>query len=196
VSVTGSFSNSSSSGLTYYGGGGGYYSNDSGPSTSLGGLNVEMAPLQTRKVCATLSAAFAMVRLEASCLDDKGAPHPASQTTPDKTMSERFEGEVYRCIAGTRLQYTVTAQSGGAGRTLTCDKSQALFLSATGQLTCKAQAPARDCNERSLLRRYGPGVKMARVASTGVCTAWREDPIDPTAPMTATAPVGDGGVGG
>jgi hypothetical protein len=108
-------------------------------------------------------------------------------------LSDRFEGEVYRCIAGARLQYTVSDLRGGAGRTLTCDKGQALNRNAAGQLLCKAQIPARDCNERSLLRRFGPGLKQVKLAMTPMCIAWKDG--DSSAPEAASISF-DGGVGG
>ena len=108
-------------------------------------------------------------------MDDKGAPHPASQTHPDKDIAEGFTGEVYRCIAGTRMQYTLSDPRGGAGRTFTCDKGEALVMDAQGQLACHAQMPARDCNERSLLRRYGPGAKLAKLSMPGQCVAWKNE---------------------
>ena len=174
VSVTGSLNSTSTSTAKVYGGGGGFFV-DNGPSTSIPTLGVDLSPVESRKVCAEYASAIKDVRIEAACLDDKGAPHPASQTSPVKVLPDRFDGEIYRCIAGTRLQYTLVETRGEAGRTFTCEKGQALILNATGQVQCRAQIPARDCNERSLLRRYGPGAKTARLSSRGVCIAWKDD---------------------
>ena len=194
VSVSGSLGQTSSAAanLIASGGGGGMWSVESGQSSSVPILDVDVTS-SAQRVCASFSAAMHAMRIAANCIDDKGVPHPASQTSPDRYLPERFEGEIYRCIAGARLQYTVAELTGGAGRTLTCDKGEALYLSPTGQLSCKTQIPARDCNERSLLRRFGPGEKQAHLAATPVCRAWRDsDSGLPTAGETSF----DGGVGG
>ena len=34
----------------------------------------------------------------------------------------------------------------------------------SGKLTCAPQSPQRDCNERSLLRRHGPGIKFVEAS--------------------------------
>ena len=194
VSVSGNLGQASSAAanLIASGGGGSTWNVESGQVSSVPILDVDVtSPAQ--RVCASYSAPMHAMRIAANCIDDKGVPHPASQTSPDRSIPERFEGEVYRCIAGARLQYTVSELTGGAGRTLTCEKGEALYLSNSGQLTCKPQIPARDCNERSLLRRFGPGEKQAHLAATPVCRAWRES--DPGMP-TAGEMTFDGGVGG
>ena len=45
--------------------------------------------------------------IQAFCFDDKEVPHPASQVQPDREIAEAYEGEVYRCIAGTHMQVTI-----------------------------------------------------------------------------------------
>ena len=32
-------------------------------------------------------------------------------------------------------------------------------------MQCRTQTPERNCNERSLLRKYGPGVKLVKVST-------------------------------
>ncbi|MGH6970580.1 MAG: hypothetical protein ACREEQ_03130, partial [Caulobacteraceae bacterium] len=39
---------------------------------------------------------FEKVVVQAFCFDDKDVPHPASQVTPDRDISNAYEGEVYR----------------------------------------------------------------------------------------------------
>lgn len=122
--------------------------------------------------------------VRAACMDDKAVPHPASQVTPDKEIADSYDGEVYRCIAGTRMQYTL------GDKTYDCQKGDALYHGPGGKLECRKQKPARDCNERSLLRRYGAGDKIMTVVRTETYTAHREE---------AAAGGGmslDGGVGG
>jgi hypothetical protein len=51
-----------------------------------------------------------------------------------------------------------------AGETFSCQKGEALWHAPGGKLSCKPQKAERNCNERSLLRKYGPGVKLVEVA--------------------------------
>ena len=139
------------------------------------------------------------VVIQAFCFDDKDVPHPASQVQPDREIAEGYEGEVYRCIAGTHMQVTIAQWreqvSFEGGQTLTCQKGEALWHSAGqggGRLVCKAQIPARDCNERSLLRRFGAGIKILTIVMTEKYQAYREH----SGGAVTTAMTFDGGVGG
>jgi hypothetical protein len=125
---------------------------------------------------------FEKVVIEAYCFDDKEVPHPASQVFPDRDIQDSYEGEVYRCIAGTRMQVTIAPFkdhiSFEGGRTLDCHKGEALYHLPGpngGRLECRPQKPARDCNERSLLRRYGAGVKVLTMIMTEKYTAYRRE---------------------
>ena len=96
------------------------------------------------------------VVIQAFCFDDKDVPHPASQVTPDRDVDEAYEGEVYRCIAGSHMQVTIAQFrdkiSFEGGQTLACQKGEALYHvpgQGAGKLECRPQKPARDCNERS-----------------------------------------------
>jgi hypothetical protein len=133
-------------------------------------------------------------------------PHPASQVTPDRQLADSYAGEVYRCIAGTRMQWTMADYLGkvdfSQGQTTTCNKNEALVMNrvpgqSLGVLQCMTQKPARDCNERSLLRRFGAGVKIIKIITTETYTAYREEQTR-TASSSATfeSMMIDGGVGG
>jgi hypothetical protein len=76
------------------------------------------------------------------------------------------------------------------GRALSCDKGQALSYR-SGQLACTAQEARAACNERSLLRRYGPGLKYVTVTRTETYTATRQR----EASWTSSSMFVDGGVG-
>jgi hypothetical protein len=139
------------------------------------------------------------VVIQAFCFDDKEVPHPASQVQPDREIAQGFEGEVYRCIAGTHMQVTIAPWremiSFEGGQTLTCQKGEALWHAAGqggGRLVCKPQLPARDCNERSLLRRFGAGIKILTLVMTEKYQAYREHSSE----ASSTAMTFDGGVGG
>ncbi len=72
--------------------------------------------------------------IQAVCLDDKAVPHPASQVQPTKEIDQSYEGELYRCIAGARMQYVLAEYNGqvnfGGGQTVVCEKNQALYHTA------------------------------------------------------------------
>jgi hypothetical protein len=72
---------------------------------------------------------------------------------------------------------------------------QALWHSPGGAVACRAQKPARDCNERSLLRRYGPGVKVLKLVREETYTAFREEKGERKTASTSSLTL-DGGVGG
>src|SRR5690606_5184576 len=62
--------------------------------------------------------------LAASCIDDRSVPHPASQVQPGRAVPASYQGEVYRCIAGTTPQATINDQ------VLACSKGDAIFRTA------------------------------------------------------------------
>lgn len=188
-------SQASSSGAIFATGGGSGFFVDQGNSGFIQNLNVESE--QPRPICIRYSAVIKAVAIQASCLDDKAVPHPASQVTPDRDIADAYEGELFRCIAGARMQYTMAPWMGKSalegGQTHACAKGEALYHTARGELVCRPQKGARDCNERSLLRRYGAGIKVVKAAASQVCAEWGGG--------TQTAAAGgalivDGGVGG
>jgi hypothetical protein len=187
VSTSGSSSAQTAAGLfgSFGGGGSGSWSPEAGVTTEISDVKVETIqvppPPVFQQICAAWKAAVRQVAVQATCLDDKAVPHPASQVFPDRAVVPGYEGEVFRCIAGARMQYTIADFSGQAdfnhGQTIVCQKGEALYHSAAGALQCRAQAPARDCNERSLLRRFGAGIKVLAVNGQQVCTAYRSQQV-------------------
>ncbi|MDB5432039.1 MAG: hypothetical protein JWP35_3155 [Caulobacter sp.] len=193
------------------GGGGGYVG--AGATGVIQGLNVEGA-MRARQVSyqATRSR-YLKVVIQAFCLDDRDVPHPASQVSPDREIDDAYDGELYRCIAGTRMQYTWSEYKGQidftGGRTVVCGKGEALYHAygaaalaggpnggqGGAQLVCKPQKPARDCNERSLLRRFGAGVKVLTIVIVETYTAYREERTQESSSSMTTMSL-DGGVGG
>lgn len=107
------------------------------------------------------------VPLRAVCLDNAGGVHPASQVFPETDVDDDYSGEIYRCVIGTYMQYTMGEMENGervwdGAWTETCAAGEALRYS-NGELTCAPQEERRPCNERSLLRRFGPGEKVVRL---------------------------------
>jgi len=184
----------------YYGGGGGggYYS----PPVATGliqGLNVEGGRKMKRTAYEETRSRTRRVVIQAVCIDDRQSPHPAAQLFPERDVRDIFDGELYRCLAGTRLQATIAEYSGqvdfSGGQSLVCAKGEALYHAPGGQVTCRPQKPARDCNERSLLRRFGAGIKILTMVSTETYTAYREEE-EYSESSSSMALSLDGGVGG
>ncbi|MFI4972909.1 MAG: hypothetical protein ACHP84_00045 [Caulobacterales bacterium] len=203
VAVTATTAASTGAVVSGGGGGGGFYS----PPAYTGliqGLNVEGG---TRRTAYEASRTrYEKVVIQAFCFDDRDVPHPASQVAPDRDIDEAYDGELYRCIAGTHMQVTIAKWSEHisfeGGQTLACQKGDALYHvggrrsedgQGGGRLECRPQKPARDCNERSLLRRFGAGIKVLTVAVTERYMAYREETNSATSTTSMSL---DGGVGG
>ncbi len=213
------FSDSLGIGMGGSGGGGQMFFTPPMATGYIQGLTVE-GPSRVQKVA--YEATRKMTRrviIQAFCLDDKDVPHPASQLTPDRDVGD-YEGEIYRCLAGTRLQYVVAeykaesaaclipagdtgraaASCFNGGQTIVCNKSDSLYYTPNGTgggaLACKPQKPARDCNERSLLRRFGAGVKILTIVSMERYTDYREEVVREASTVVQTNLALDGGVGG
>jgi hypothetical protein len=119
--------------------------------------------------------------IQAICLDASGNPHPASQTFGGRDVRENYRGEIYRCMSGTRMRYTID------GRSYDCEQGQALWYEG-GRVECRTQIARRPCNERSLLRRFGAGDKFVRIRDS----EQREARVETTFNGAMTM---DGGVG-
>ncbi|MEG1453052.1 MAG: hypothetical protein RSC22_09675, partial [Brevundimonas sp.] len=111
-----------------------------------------------------------------------------------KDIPEGYEDELYRCIAGTKMQWTRTDMDGGEGQTVTCNKNEALWYGGK-VLECRPQKRERDCNERSLLRRYGAGVKEVVLRGEETVTEYREEVVQSSFSSSGSMMM-DGGVGG
>ncbi len=184
---------------TVFGGGGGYWSMGEGPVGVIQGLNVEGIAIPKREAFEAERTRIRVVVIQAVCIDDREVPHPASQVTPDREIDEHYEGELYRCIAGSHMQATLADYHGQIsfehGEIINCAKGEALFRFGDGKVACKPQLPARDCNERSLLRRFGAGVKIVKMLTVERYVAYRED-VSKTVQVQNFNMTIDGGVGG
>lgn len=167
---------------TFLSGGGAYFAPQGIAPSALSKLNVtggeerytetvtEQVPV-TEEICVDeIREQIAVLPVRAVCLDDSGTPHPASQVTGAREIGASYTGEVYRCMAGTAMQVTIGRLDGNQAdfsqaESFACRKGEALVRRATGELTCATQTPQRDCNERSLLRQYGPGIKLIQTRS-------------------------------
>jgi hypothetical protein len=196
--------NARAGGTTWVSGGGSAYVTVDQPyPTTINGLNVEGA--RVRQTVRTPYEARRRwekrVVIQAVCIDDRSVPHPASQVRPDREIGEDYEGELYRCVAGTALQATIAEYTGEVrfdhGDTMSCRKGEALWRGHGNVVECRAQKPERDCNERSLLRRYGAGVKILTMMREETYTAYREEVVEQSGLAVSGATITlDGGVGG
>lgn len=194
-----SASSRAGAGSVVYVGGGGWGGGIAPPTTTgVVALNVEGGKRMKRVAYQATRTRTKRVVIQAVCIDDREVPHPASQVSPDREIAEAFDGELYRCLKGTRLQATWAEYLGkvdfGDGKTIACEKGQALYHAPGGKVECRRQKPARDCNERSLLRRYGAGIKILTMTTTETYTAYREE--EERVESAATTMSLDGGVGG
>ena len=196
--------NARAGGNVYVGGGGAAYVTVDQPyPTTINGLMVEgervrqviRVPYEARR------RQEKRVVIRAFCIDDRNVPHPASQVRPDREVDGDYEGELYRCLAGTWLQITWSEYTGdvdfGHGETMDCRKGEALWHGRGGSVECKPQRAERECNERSLLRRYGAGVKILTWVREETYTEYREEEVEQAGYVVQGATLTlDGGVGG
>ncbi|WP_312784509.1 hypothetical protein [Brevundimonas sp.] len=193
------FAGSRSGATVIVGGGGGAYFNVDQPyPTTIQGLSVEGKTMEMVRVPYMASRRMEKrVVIQAVCIDDRAVPHPASQVRPGRDVAMDYEGELYRCIAGTKLQWTIADEAGGSGETINCNKREALWYGRGGQLECRPEKQERDCNERSLLRRYGAGVKVLTMIREETYTEYREEMVETAGTVASGAVIMlDGGVGG
>ena len=191
---------SAQAGSTVFFGGGSSWYVDQGTPTLIQGLNVEGGEALMRRVAFQATRKITKrVVIKAVCIDDRRQPHPASQVRPDRDVEGSYEGELYRCIAGSHLQITIADWrenlSLEGGELMECAKGEAIWHSAGGVMQCRPQLPARDCNERSLLRRYGAGLKILTLVREETYTDYREEASSETRTSSFSI-VLDGGVGG
>lgn len=133
-------------------------------------------------VTASMQSREADVVVQAICIDATNNPHPASQTFAARTVERDYVGEIFRCMSGTRsMRVTVD------GHSFDCAAGQALWHE-NGQVTCRTQIERRPCNERSLLRRFGPGDKIVHIRETAMRETRAETSFNGAMSM-------DGGVG-
>ena len=171
---------SGSAGGYFIGGGGGYYSNPGVAQSTISNLSVDSGyekryveenVIGSENYCIDkLTEELRTRPVQAVCIDDKDTPHPASRVDGEMAVDSKYKGEIYRCVAGTHMQVTMGEMVDGSasfdkGETFSCGKGEALWHGPGGVAQCRTQTPERNCNERSLLRKYGPGVKLVKVST-------------------------------
>lgn len=197
VVVSGSASGSA---FAFGGGGGSFYSTPAAPQSSITGLTLAGDAYCVDRIVEEFQAR----PVQALCVDDKNTPHPASRLDDSTTVDANFSGEIYRCIAGTHMQVTLGHMLNGqpsfaSGDTFSCAKGESLWHAPGGQLACRIQTPERNCNERSLLRKFGPGVKLVSTGAKRTVCEPVAGKVEGATRIPRTIPAGDlvldGGVG-
>lgn len=104
--------------------------------------------------------------IHAICVSADGREFPASHMTADTWIESAYEGEIARCIPGSRLKITigdiVQSDQGMAGLytkgvILQCGEHEAVRHFKDGMLKCVPAMEVPDCTERTNLRKYGTG---------------------------------------
>ena len=207
-----------SAGASFFGGGSGYYSNPGVAQSTINGLAVD-GGYETRLVEEAINGSeeycvdkiveeFKTRPVQAFCIDDRNTPHPASRVDGELSVSGNYDGELYRCVAGTHMQVTFGEMTDGkanfdTGETFSCGKGEALYHSRGGVLQCRLQVAERNCNERSLLRKFGPGVKLVNMpVKKTICEPAKRETLTKVVkqvkvprPVVTSDLVLDGGVG-
>ena len=104
--------------------------------------------------------------IRAMCVANDGHEFPASRMSAETWINSGFEGEIARCIPGTRLKAmigsVVQSDQGMSttlegGQSLQCGTGEALRHYKNGMLKCAPAEKVPDCTERTNLRKYGSG---------------------------------------
>ena len=197
--MAGAAGSAGAGGQTFIYSGGSYFSGAQAPSaTALTGLRLAGTLETVSEERTRIVEEWRLIR--AVCVDDGGTPHPASRPDPDLRVDPHYDGEIYRCVAGTALQVAIGWREDGVdrwegGTTMVCEKDEALRHERGGRLYCATQEPRRNCNERSLLRLHGPGEKLIYYRYEERYTETYERRSETTSVTSMTLML-DGGVGG
>ena len=108
---------SASAGSTVVFGGGGFVSGAAPVAqSSTGQLNIagaeeyyyetvtERIPTSKETCIENVSIVETLRPVRAVCIDDKNVPHPASQLNGERGVAASYNGEIFRCVAGTYMQ--------------------------------------------------------------------------------------------
>jgi hypothetical protein len=130
----------------------------------IGNISVEVAPSRPAAQQCTIQEATIVKAIHAVCISADGHEFPASHMVGDTWINSGYEGEVARCIPGSRLKVVIgkVIQSGeglaagySSGQVLQCGMHEAVRHYKDGMLKCAPAVPVIDCTERTNLRKYG-----------------------------------------
>ena len=181
--------------VVFYGGGSYEYVTVNNHSGDISGI-------QTSQQCG-MQEANVVKSIHAVCVSYDGREFPASHMTADTWLDSSYEGEVMRCIPGSRLKAIVgdvvqsdqgMAGTYASGQVLECADREALRHYKDGMLKCTPAVPVPDCTERTNLRRYGTG-DMFFSYRASVCVSGSQTTSQETRDLELTGMTLNGGVG-
>lgn len=130
-----------------------------------GGGSIAIAAAAAGGAC-HMQWATVVKSIHAVCISAEGREYDASHMIGDTWIDSGYEGEVARCIPGSRLKViigeVVQSDQGLAGtydkgQVLMCGEHEALRHFKDGMVKCAPAIPVPDCTERTNLRRWGTG---------------------------------------
>ncbi len=162
----------------------------------------DISGIQATQQC-RMQEANVVKAIHAVCVSPDGREFPASHMTADTWLDSSYEGEVMRCIPGSRLKVAIgdvlqsdqgMAGTYAGGQVLECEGDEALRHYKDGMLKCVPKTPVPDCTERSNLRRWGTGDMFFSYRAT-VCVGGTRTAAGETRDLDVTGMRLDGGVG-
>jgi len=121
--------------------------------------------LQAEEQC-EYQEATVIKAIHAVCVAGEGHEFPASHMVADTFINSSYEGEIMRCLPGSRLKVVIgdvlqsdqgMAGTYEGGQVIMCAEHEALGHYKDGMLKCIPAQPVKDCTERTNLRLYGTG---------------------------------------
>jgi hypothetical protein len=141
--------------------------------------------------------------IHAVCVTAEGREFPASHMTGNTWIDAAYEGEIARCLPGSRLKVTIgdvvqsdqgMAGTYSSGVILQCAEHEAVRHFKDGMLKCAPAVEVPDCTERTNLRKYGTGDMFFTYRSTVCANSVRNTSHDAELDeMSLNGGVGDNG---
>ncbi len=155
--------------------------------TDLGAI--ETTAVQARQAC-TFQESTVVKAIHALCEAPGVHEFPASHMVADTWIQNGFEGEVARCLPGTRLKVVLgkviqssegLAAGYASSQVLECSAGEAVRHYKDGVLKCAPALKVPDCTERTNLRKYGSG-DMFFTYRAKICLETQEEYSQPGEP--------------
>jgi hypothetical protein len=146
-------------------GGGGYIQDQQMYAGGNVDVTAEIGQAQVQEQCVYQDATVVKA-IHAVCVSAEGREFPASHMTGATWLDAAYEGEVVRCIPGSRLKVMIgavvqsdqgMASSFTSGKEVDCALGEAMRHFKDGMLKCAIAVPVKDCTERTNLRLFGTG---------------------------------------
>ncbi|MBV9542080.1 MAG: hypothetical protein JO167_12515, partial [Alphaproteobacteria bacterium] len=142
--------------------------------------------------------------IHAVCVTIEGREFAASHMIGDTWIDSGYEGEIARCIPGSRLKVIIgevlqsdqgLAGTYDHGQVLMCGDHEALRHFKDGMVKCAPAIPVPDCTERTNLRRWGTGDFFFSYRAEVCVTSSQVSEVSAAAEAEVSGMTLDGGVG-